>query len=93
MPLTRDTEEFFVLPDGVRFRMTDGSKLVSCRVSHEALQDHASRVNMTGNDAEIFEANRDLIEDVASDLYDAGAPHDDHGRLLVTTSALEAACR
>ena len=29
---------------------------------------------MTGSDAEIFEANRDLIEDVASDLYDFGTP-------------------
>jgi hypothetical protein len=62
MPLTRDTEEFFVMLDGVRFRMTDGTKLVSCRVSHEALKDHASGVNMTGSDAQIFEANRDLVD-------------------------------
>jgi hypothetical protein len=93
MPLSRDTEEFFVLLDGIRFRMTDGAKLVSCRVGHEALQDHASRVNMTGSDAEIFEANRDLIEDVASDLYDSGAARDDHGRVVVTSDALGAACR
>jgi uncharacterized protein DUF1488 len=93
MPLRRDTEEFFVLLDGVRFRMTDGTKLVPCRVSHEALQAHASRVDMTGNDAEIFKANRDLIEDVASDLYDAGTPRDENDRLWVTSDALDAACR
>jgi hypothetical protein len=43
---------------------------------------------MTGSDAEIFEANRDLIEDVASDLYDFGTPRDDNDRLWLTSDAL-----
>jgi hypothetical protein len=35
-----------------------------------------------------FEAYRELIEQVASDAYDAEGPVDDHGRILVTSEAL-----
>jgi hypothetical protein len=90
MPLTRETEDFLVR-DGVRFRMTDGTKSVPCRVTHETLQEHAVRVRMTGGDGEIFKANRDLIEEVASDLFDAGTHLENDGGVLVTSSALRAA--
>ena len=61
---------------------------VACRVSHEALRDHADRLHLPGTDAEVFEAYRELIEQIASDAYDAEGPFDDHGRVLVTSEAL-----
>jgi Protein of unknown function (DUF1488) len=83
MPLTRLKDEYLV-EDGVRFLMKveDGSP-VACRVSHEALRDHAGRVQLAGRDGEVFEAYRELIEDIASDVYDAGAPFNNDGRILV----------
>ena len=44
---------------------------MACRVSHEALQDYAERVHLSDTDAAVFEAYRELIEQVASDAYDA----------------------
>jgi Protein of unknown function (DUF1488) len=70
MPLTRLKDEYLE-QDGVRFLMEnqDGST-VACRVSHEALRDHADRVHFSGTDGAVFEAYRDLIEQVASDAYE-----------------------
>jgi hypothetical protein len=39
---------------------------VLCRVSHEALEDHADRVHSQGTDTEVFDAYRELIEPIAS---------------------------
>jgi hypothetical protein len=88
MPLTRLKNEYLE-QDGVRFLMEDaeGSAVV-CSVSHEALRDHAERVHLSNTDAAVFEAYRELIEQVASDAYDAEGPFDDHGRVLVTSEAL-----
>ena len=61
---------------------------MACRVSHEALRDHADRVHFSGTDGAVFEAYRELIEQVASDAYDAEGPLDNHGRGLVTPEAL-----
>ncbi|MGH6803642.1 MAG: DUF1488 family protein [Methyloceanibacter sp.] len=88
MPLTRLRNEFSE-EDGVRFLIADETgNTVACRVSHEALQDHAARVHLSGRDGDVFEAYRELIENVASDAFDAGGPFDDHGRVLVTSEAL-----
>jgi Protein of unknown function (DUF1488) len=65
----------------------DGST-VACRVSHEALRDHANRVHFYCTDGAVFEAYRELIEELASTAYDAEGPFDDHGRILVTSEAL-----
>ncbi len=88
MPLTRLNNEYLE-QDGVRFLMedTEGST-VACGVSHEALRDHAQRVHLSGTDAAVFEAYRELIEQAASDAYDAEGPFDDHGRVLVNSEAL-----
>ena len=61
---------------------------VLCRVSHEALRDLATRVHFEGPDEKVFEAYRELIEQVASDAYDAGTSVDDAGLVLVTSEAL-----
>ena len=52
--------------------MSDGERPVLCRVSHEALRDLAERNHFGGTDEKVFEAYRELIEQVASDAYDAG---------------------
>ena len=88
MPLTRLRDDYLE-QDGVRFLMVDeGGSTVACRVSHEALRDHADRVHFSGTDGAVFEAYRELIEQVASDAYDAEGPFDDNGRVLVTPEAL-----
>jgi len=62
MPVTRLKQEFLE-QDGVRFMMEDeNGSTVACRVSHEALRDHADRLSLPGADTEIFEAYRELIE-------------------------------
>jgi len=88
MPLTRLRDEYLE-QDGVRFLMADEDGVtVACRVSHEALRDHADRMHFSGTDGAVFEAYRELIEEVASEAYDAEGPFNDHGRVLVTSEAL-----
>jgi hypothetical protein len=88
MPLTRLKDDYLE-SDGVRFLMEDkDGTTVACRVSHEALRDHAARVHFTGTDSAVFESYRELIETAASDAFDAEGPFDDHGRVLVTSEAL-----
>jgi Protein of unknown function (DUF1488) len=88
MPLTRLKEEYLE-EDGVRFLMVDeDGTTVACRVSYEALRDHADRVHFSGTNGAVFEAYRELIEEIASAAYDAESPFDDHGRVLVTSEAL-----
>ena len=65
-----------------------GSAQFLCRVSHEALRDLADHVRFPGTDEKVFEAYRELIEQVASDAYDAGTSVDDAGLVLVTSEAL-----
>jgi hypothetical protein len=88
MPLKRLKDDYLE-QDGIRFLMEDeAGSTVACRVSHEALRDHADRMHFSGGDRAIFEAYRELIEDVASEAYDAEGPFDAHGRILVTSEAL-----
>lgn len=50
MPLKRLKEEYLE-QDGVRFLMEDeAGSTVACRVSHEALRDHADRMHISGTD-------------------------------------------
>jgi len=88
MPLTRLKNEFLE-EDGVRFVMADEvGNTVACRVTHEALRDHAERVHLSDSDSAVFEAYRELIEDLASEAFDAEGPFDQHGRVLVTPEAI-----
>jgi hypothetical protein len=62
MPLTRLKDEYLE-QDGVRFLMEDqDGSTVACRVSHQALRDHADRVHFSGTDGAVFEAYRELID-------------------------------
>ena len=88
MPLKRLKNEY-IEQDGVQFLMEDeNGSTVACTVSHRALRDHAERMYLPGTDADVFAAYRELIEQLASDAYDAEGPFDDHGRILVTSEAL-----
>lgn len=87
MPLERHIDDLTAC-DGIKFWMSDGKRLVLCRVSHEALRDLADRVHFGGSDEKVFEAHRELVEQVASDAYDAGTSVDESGLGLVTSEAL-----
>jgi len=88
MPLTRLKEDYLE-QNGVQFLMADeDGRTVACKVSHEALRDHADRLHLSGRDGVVFETYRELIEQVASDAYDAEGPYDMEGRILVTSEAL-----
>ena len=88
MPLTRLKPEYLE-EDGIRFLMADEvGNTVACRVSYEALRDHAERTHLNGSDIEVFEAYRELIEELASEAFDAEGPFDRHGRVLVTSEAI-----
>ena len=87
MPLTRHIDDL-TAHDGVKFWMSTGERPVLCRVSQEALRDLANRVHFDGPDEKVFEAYRELIEQVASDAYDADASIDEGGCILVTAEAL-----
>ena len=89
MPLERHIDDLTAC-DGIKFWMSDGERPVLCRVSHEALRDLAERVHFEGTDEKVFEAYRELIEQVASDAYDAGTSFDDAGLVLVTSASLSA---
>jgi hypothetical protein len=88
MPLTRLKRDYFE-QEGIHFLMSDEvGNTVTCRVTHEALRDHAERVRLSGSDSAVFEAYRELIEDLASEAFDAEGPFDQHGRVLVTSEAI-----
>ena len=88
MALTRLKDEYLE-QDGVRFVMEDeAGRTAACKVSHEALRDLAERMHFSGTDGAVFEAYRELIEEVASETHDAEGPFDAHGRVLVTSEAL-----
>ena len=57
MPLTRMKDDY-IISDGVKFWMADKGRPVLCRVTHEALRDHADRVRFNVADEKVFEAYR-----------------------------------
>jgi hypothetical protein len=67
VPLKRLKDEY-PEQDGVRFLMEDeAGNAVACRVSHEALRNHADRMHISGTEATVFD--RELIEEVASETH------------------------
>src|SRR5690349_21131982 len=68
MSLVRLKDEYLEQQDGVRFLMADElGNTVACKVSHEALRAQAERVHFSGSDSAVFQAYRELIEELASD--------------------------
>jgi hypothetical protein len=65
----------------------EAGSLVFCRISHDALRDHAKLAHFEGPDNKVFEANRELLEQLASDAFDAGKA-DEAGCILVTKEVL-----
>jgi ribosomal protein S7 len=71
MPLKRARDEYLGPGlEGVRFLMRDGAKEVACRISLEALTDRGAATGL--NEAGVFEAYRNEIEQAASERYDRG---------------------
>ena len=71
MPLERSKEEYLGPGlEGVRFLMRYGAKEVACRVSLEALTERGTATGL--NEAGVFEACRNEIEQAASAKYDRG---------------------
>ena len=84
----------YVSTGGFEFERLSVQRISDCR--GEAAREPKGRrvcaaspggVGYVGQGA-VFEAYRELIEEVASAAYDAEAPFDDHGRILVTSEAL-----
>ena len=93
MPLKRLNDDHRVTWPGVEFWMADqAGSLVFCRVSHEALRGQANRHHFEGADSKVFEAYRDLLEQVASDAFDADATNE-AGCVIVTKEALDRVSR
>jgi hypothetical protein len=95
MPLERLEDDHRVTTSrGVEFWMADeAGSLVLCIISREALRDQAARVHFEGTDDKVFETYRELIEQVASDTFDAGVNVDEAGCVLVTKEALDRVTR
>jgi len=79
--------------DGIEFWMADETgSLVFCRVTHEALRDQAKHTHFEGTDIKVFEVYQGLLEQVASDAFDADAINE-AGCVIVTKEALDRVSR
>ena len=94
MPLKRLQRDHRVTTwRGVEFWMADeAGNLVFCRISHDALRDYAKRAHFEGTDDKVFEAYQKLLEQLASDAFDAGKA-DEAGCVHVSKDALNCAFR
>jgi hypothetical protein len=70
----------------------EAGSLVFCRISHDALREQAKRTHLEGTDDTVFEAYREVLEQVASDAFDAGKA-DEAGCVYVTKEAFNCAPR
>ena len=75
MPLKRLENDHRVTTwHGIEFWMADETgSLVFCRVTHEALRDQAKHTHFEGTDNKVLEVYQGLLEQVASDAFDAGS--------------------
>ena len=90
MPLKRLKNSYRVMTwRGVEFWMADETgSLVFCRVNREALRGQAKRAHFDGTDDKVLEVYQDLLEQVASDAFDANACNE-AGCVIVTKEALD----
>jgi hypothetical protein len=72
MPLTRSKEQILITMNGVKFLMADGATEVPCRATRELLEDRFGSNGDQAEDEKAFRLNRAVIEQAASDKYDAG---------------------
>jgi hypothetical protein len=78
MPLVRKSDRILTTMRGVKFLMTAGAAEVACRADRDLLRNRYGSHDRE-SDAAAFLLNRDEIERVASEKYDAGMiePHED----------------
>jgi Protein of unknown function (DUF1488) len=73
MPLERMHDEAIDPQlEGVYFGMVDGTKTVRCLVLYEALMDRGKLSDDQDGRLQTFHQNREEIERIASEKYDAG---------------------
>ena len=89
MPLERLENSYRVMSlRGVEFWMADETgSLVFCRITREALRFQAKRSHFDGNDNKVFEVYQGLLEQAASDAFDAAACNE-AGCVIVTKETL-----
>ena len=94
MPLKRLEDDHRVTTwHGIEFWMADETgSLVFCRVTHEALRDQVKHTHFEGTDIKVFEVYQGLLEQVASDAFDADAINE-AGCVIVTKEALDRVSR
>ncbi len=95
MPLARAQEEVFEGIDGIHFLMRDVQAKtkegeVPCLITLEALTDRGTAHDPPLTAGAIFEADRDAIEQTASDKWDRGEL-DDKGVVRLTAAEFPAA--
>jgi hypothetical protein len=86
MPLHRSGEGFDWNADAVLFPMMDGQTRTVFSIARDVLLNRAAadRVDHTGGLGELFVRYRTLIEQIASDKFDAGDP----ARDILTTDLM-----
>jgi hypothetical protein len=84
MPLTRAGDGYTVRADGIRFLMRDGSCEIICQIRLETLSQMGDTADLNEAIA-IFQRDRAMIEQAASDKYDRTSRRD--YEILVITSA------
>ena len=86
MPLTRGKEQVLTTMMGVKFLMRDGDTEVACRADRELLRYRFGSQDREG-DEEAFRLHREVIEQAASDKYDAGMTEAHSDATVVVTDA------
>ena len=84
MPLTERAGVPDFQLEGAYFGMKDGEKIIRCFVQRDALDDRGMPLGVEAE--EVFEQNALLIQDLASEKYDAGDIQ--NGLVVITTRDL-----
>ena len=87
MPLTPVLQDPTPQRQGLCFAMSSAGDTIGVLVSHEALRATGGPALVTGTYKAQFEANRALLEQVASDKFDRGQIEPD-GSILITAADL-----
>jgi hypothetical protein len=80
--LVLDANSVNLRPQDLSFESRDGTKVVTCGISRDALADLGSYHRLNGADDEVFRALRPEIERLANAKYRAGRL-DDNGAVVI----------
>lgn len=86
MPLKRSGPRMLITTEGIEFLMMDQSREVVCRAACDLLREKFGSSGADG-DERAFLLNRDSIEKVASDKYDAGEIEPGEPRKVIVSAS------